>query len=85
MGDGLADEGVGVRHSAAILSLDLGQVNECELFELFLRVVPRVVPNCPSMVSPWTNRALLPSCCYLREAAIRFSLRDQELTLRGSL
>ena len=28
MGDGLADEGVGVRHSAAILSCALKQVNE---------------------------------------------------------
>ena len=28
MGDGLSDEGVGVRHSAAILGLELGQVNE---------------------------------------------------------
>ena len=30
MGDGLADEGVGVRHSAAILGSDRRQVNELE-------------------------------------------------------
>jgi len=28
MGDGLADEGVGLRHSAAILGCDLRQVNK---------------------------------------------------------
>ena len=30
VGDGLADEGVGLRHSAAILGCDLRQVNESE-------------------------------------------------------
>jgi len=32
VGNGLADEGVGLRHSAAILGCDLRQVNESKCF-----------------------------------------------------
>ena len=37
VGDGLADDGVGVRHSAAILGCDLRQVNESHRFERWIR------------------------------------------------